>query len=143
MSTNLPFDIISQIIDTVGENEDTNLLKELALVSHCFHQICSKHLFATIELHDADPDSSLASSKRGFVKLLRSGPDVVNYIRKLTYTMNNKYDNHPLLHLSLISHSHIQVMRMICSHPSFQISSERFLVSNTSKSALHGWTGIN
>ena len=142
MST-LPFDIIALIIDTVEEKKDTNLLKKLALVSHCFHQICSKHLFATVELHDADSDSSLASSKKGFVKLLRSRPDIVNYISKHTYTMNIKYDNHPLSHLSLISHPPIQVTRMICSHPSFQISSEQFLVSNTSKSALHGWTGIN
>ena len=99
MSTNLPFDIISQIIDTVGENEDTNLLKELALVSHCFHQICCKHLFATVELHNADPDYHLASSKRGFVKLLRSKPDVVNYIRKLTYNfkVGQKYDDCSIL----------------------------------------------
>ena len=43
MSPILPFEIIKLIIEAVGENEDTNLLKELALVSHSFHQICSKH----------------------------------------------------------------------------------------------------
>ena len=85
MSPVLPFDIIALIIDIVGENEDTNLLKELALVSYFFHQNCSKHLFATIELHDADPDNRIASSKKGFVKLLTSRPDVVKHIRKLTY----------------------------------------------------------
>ena len=87
----LPFDIIVQIIDAVGENKDTNLLKELALVSHCFHQICSKHLFATVELHDADPERDVASSKNGFVKLLKSRPDVVKYIRKLTYKVGFIY----------------------------------------------------
>ena len=87
MSIILPFDIIVQIIDTVGENEDTNLLKELALVSHCFHQICSKHLFATVDLHEADPTWNLASSKSGFVKLLKSRPDIVKHIRKLTYSV--------------------------------------------------------
>ena len=43
--------IIELIIEaSVGEKEDTNLLKKLALpvVSHSFHQICSK-------LHDPDP----------------------------------------------------------------------------------------
>ena len=94
--SSLPFDIIAQIIDTVGENKETNLLKELALVSHCFHQICCKHLFATIDLHDADPDYALASSKKKFVKLLRSRPDVVIYIRKLTYKVGKKYDDRPL-----------------------------------------------
>ena len=87
MSPVLPFDVIVQIIDTIAENEDTNLLKELALVSHCFHQICSKHLFATIELHDAHPKYHVPSSKKGFVKLLKSRPEVVNYIRKLIYIM--------------------------------------------------------
>ena len=80
MSLVLPFDIITLIIDIVGENEDTDLLKELSLVSHSFLQICSKHLFATIELDDA-----ANSSKRGFVKLLKSRPEVVKYIRKLKY----------------------------------------------------------
>ena len=95
MSPVLPFDIFALIIDIVGENKDTDLLKRLALVSHSFLQICSKHLFATIELHDAYLDQ-LASSKKGFVKLLRSRPDVVNYIRKLTYKVTYKYDNCPL-----------------------------------------------
>ena len=53
MSSVLPFDIIALIIDIVGENKDIDLLKELALVSHFFLETCSKHLFATIELHDA------------------------------------------------------------------------------------------
>ena len=91
MSPVLPFDIIYLIIHIVGENEDTNLLKELALVSHSFHQICSKHLFATVELHDANPKRNVASSKKGFVKLLNSRPYVVKYIRKLTYKMSNYY----------------------------------------------------
>jgi hypothetical protein len=41
MSSVLPFDIITQIIDNVGDNEDKNLLKELALVPHSCFQICS------------------------------------------------------------------------------------------------------
>ena len=84
-----PFDIISLIIGNVGENDDTDLLKELALVSHSFHQICSKHLFATIKLQDVGQDTRTASSKKGFVKLLGSRPDVAKYIRKLTYICND------------------------------------------------------
>ena len=49
MSPVLPFDIIALIVDIAVENNDTNLLKELALVSHSYHQIRSKHLFATVE----------------------------------------------------------------------------------------------
>ena len=95
MSPVFPFDIIALIIDTVGEDKDTNLLKKLALVSHCFHQICCKHLFATIELHDVNlnPHYHLASSKKGFAKLLESRPDVVKHIRKLTYYVNYDVDN--------------------------------------------------
>jgi hypothetical protein len=87
MSPDLPFDIIALIIDVVGESKNTKLLKELALLSHSFLQICTKHLFATIDLHDANPDYHVASSKKGFVKLLKSRPDVVKYIRKLKYTV--------------------------------------------------------
>ena len=57
----LPFDIIAQIIDIVGDKKDTNLLKELALVSYTFHQLCIKHLFATVELHDAVPNYHASS----------------------------------------------------------------------------------
>ena len=89
MSPVLPFDIFSLIIDIAGENEDTDLLKVLALVSHSFLQICSKHLFAIIELKEKTPQSS---PKRGFVKLLKSKPDVVKYIRKLTYYLGDDGD---------------------------------------------------
>jgi hypothetical protein len=86
----LPYDIIAEIIATVGEDKDTELLKELSLVSHSLHQICCKYLFATVNLHDAKPIGRL-SSKKGFVKLLKSRPDVVKYIRKLTYEVNHWY----------------------------------------------------
>ena len=89
MSSAFPFDVIDLIIDIIGENNDTDLLKELSLVSHSFHQICSKHLFATIVLQDVGQDQHIASSKKGFVKLLGSRPDVVKYIRKLTYICND------------------------------------------------------
>ena len=85
MSPVLPFDVFALIIDIIGENKETDLLKRLALVSHSFLQMCSKHLFATVELHGDNLRLHVASSKRAFVKLLRSKPDVVNYIRKLTY----------------------------------------------------------
>ena len=93
MSPVLPFDIIALIIDIVGEDydSDTKFLKELALVSHSFLHICRKHLFAIVELHDADPLCHVASSKKGFVKLLESRPTVVKYIRKLTYIID--YDH--------------------------------------------------
>jgi hypothetical protein len=88
MSSILPYDVIAQIIDNVGENDDMNLIKELSLVSHSFNQICSKHLFATVNLYDADVRMQQASSKKGFVKLLKRRPDVVRYIRKLIYRVD-------------------------------------------------------
>ena len=91
MSSVLPFDVIALIIDIVGDNNDLDLLKALALVSHSFLQICNNHLFATVELHDAVP-MGRTSSKKGFVKLLNTRPDVVKYIRKLTYNVSqNNY----------------------------------------------------
>ena len=96
MSPVLPFDIIALIIDIVGENKDTNL-KELALVSHSFLQICRKHIFATIELYDDVQNHHLVSSKSGFLKLLKSRPNVVNYIRKLTYEVSHIDDDDFLL----------------------------------------------
>ena len=88
MSPVLPFDIFTLIIDIAGENEDTDLLKVLALVSRSFLQICSKHIFATIYLKVA----TWSSSKRGFVKLLESRPDVIKYFRKLTYNLGDDDD---------------------------------------------------
>ena len=90
MSPVLPFEIITVIIDIAGEDKDIGLLKELALVSHSFLQICSKHIFATVELRDyVDvPSDQFSSSKKGFIKLLISRPDVVRYIRKLTYRVS-------------------------------------------------------
>ena len=61
-----------------------DIIKELALVSRSFHRICNKHLFATIDLHDEGP-MRRASSKKGFVKLLKRRPEVVKYIHKLLY----------------------------------------------------------
>ena len=89
MSPVLPFDIITVIIDIVGENKDTDLLKELALVSHSFLHICREHLFATVELHDSG--RFVDSRKIAFVELLESSPDVVKYIRKLTYIISRNY----------------------------------------------------
>ena len=101
MSPVLPSEIIILIIDVVGENEDTDLLKELALLSHSFLQICSKHIFATIELKD-----TYSPSKRGFVKLLKSRPEVVKYIRKLTYNFgNNNFVDSDRLLLSILTNS--------------------------------------
>ena len=90
-----PPEIIALIIDIVGEDNDKDLLKVLALLSHSFLQICRKHIFATIELHDARPKSHVASSKKGFVKLLNSKPDVVQYICKLTYKSEDHSDYYP------------------------------------------------
>ena len=122
MSPILPFDIIALIIDIVGENEDTDLLKELALVSHSFLQFCNKHLFATVKLHNGSYRQP--SSKKGFVKLLNSRPDVVKYIRKLTYKVahygcndedhlltpilsNFLPTSHPILNCLTINTSHL------------------------------------
>ena len=114
MSSVLPFDIIALIIDIAGETQDTNLLKELALVSHSFLQICIKHLFATVELHDADPKNHLASSKKGFVKLLKSRPNVVNYIRKLTYKVSDCSNDDDHLLSSILSNFLPTISRLNC-----------------------------
>jgi hypothetical protein len=67
---------------------------------HSFHQICSKHLFANVKLHDRNVDFydgnlnfHVASSKKGFLKLVKSRPNVVNYIRKLTYEAGHNIDD--------------------------------------------------
>jgi hypothetical protein len=87
MSSVLPFDIIVLIIDIVGENKDINfrVLKELALVSRSFLDICRKHLFSTVALYDASPNNYV---KMGFLKLLKSRPDSVKYIRDLTFIVS-------------------------------------------------------
>ena len=133
MSLVLPFEIITLIIDIVGENEDTDLLKELALVSHSFLKICSRHLFATVELHDADPILHVASPKR----------DSSNYLKvdqKLSSTSANSSIKRKI---NIGIRLQIYTARMIYSHLSFQVSSDRFLVLTTSKSTLLALTGMN
>ena len=84
-----------------------NLLKELSLFSHSFHQICSKHLFATVDLH-------YTSSKKRFVELVESRPNVVNYIRKLTYKVRS-YNNDEDRRLSaILSKFLLTISRLNC-----------------------------
>ena len=134
MSPILPFNIIALIIDFIGENGDTNLLKKLALVSHSFLQICNKHLFATIELYDHSYRHS--SSKKGFVKLLKSRPDDVNYICKLTYKMgyNTNNDDHllsPILS-NLLPTSHLNCLTITAAQQDWNT-----LDSSLSSALLH------
>ena len=107
----LPFDVTTLIIDIVGENKDTDLLKELALVSHSFHHICIKHIFATVDLHDVDGD---VSSKKGFIKLVKSRPSVVNYIRKLTYKVSNYINDDDTLLSPILSNFLPTISRLNC-----------------------------
>ena len=105
-------DVISLIIDIVGETKDTNLLEELALVSHSFLQICRKHPFATVELHNTN--DCLATSKKGFVKLLNSRLYVVKYIRKLTYGVSDDYDDDDRLLSPILSNFLPTISRLNC-----------------------------
>lgn len=81
-----PFDIITLIVDIIGENDDKDLLRDLSLVSHSFNQICLKYLFASIHIDDGD-----SSSKVAFVNLLDRIPDAAKHIHKLTYSCNRTY----------------------------------------------------
>ena len=117
MSPILPLEIFALIIDIAGVNEDRNLLKELSLVSHSFHQICSKHLFATDDLHDSTFHDSIwayvPSSKKGFVKLVKIRPNVVNYIRKLMYKVGHN-SNEDCLLSPILSKFHPTISRLNC-----------------------------
>ena len=132
MSSDLSYDIIVQIIDNIGETNDLNLIKELALVSHSFNQICAKHLFATVYLHD-DVPMRQASSKNAFVKLLKRRPDIVKYIRKLTYELEADDCFQPS---QPSQYSGYYVDNALLSWLSLQISSEQFLFSTASQSRL-------
>ena len=152
MSPFLPFDIFTLlIINIIPQNRDTNLLKELAVVSHSFLQICSKHRFATVEVHEPDP-RNYTTSINGFVKLLKSRPDsyFVKHIRKLPLfasslafmkaepTFTNRVvgrdflcERHYRVGLAPFSANTIHHIptTTTCSYPSFQIPSEQFLKS--------------
>ena len=134
----LPYDVIVLIIDIVGENKDTKLLRELALVSHSFHQICSKHLFATVDLHDSRWDSC-ASSKKRFVELVKSRPNVVNYIRKLTYKATRKSINNGEDHLlsPILSNFHQTISHLNCLAIDASYLSWNTLDSSLTSAFLH------
>jgi hypothetical protein len=128
MSPVLSFDIIFLIIDIVGENRDTDLLKELALVSHSFLRICNKHLFSTINLHDA-------SSKKGFLKLHKSRPDVVNYIRELRYKVGfSSLKDDPMLSPILRT---VTIPRLSCLTINTSMADWNILDSSLTSAFLH------
>ena len=115
----LPYDIIVQIIDTVGEDKD--LLKELALVSHSFHEIANTYL----------PPSNFTSLIHSAASRNHS-----SIYLKADQTLSN-----------ISANSHIKwavtTTTIFGSHTSFQNSSEQFLVSTTSQSTVRVWTGIH
>ena len=114
MSPVLPFDIITVIIDIIGEGKDIDLLKELALVSHSFLHICREHLFASVELYSSSYLDE--SPKKAFVKLLESRLDVVKYIRKLTYRVNSThiYNDYDRLLSAALLNSYPRFSRLNC-----------------------------
>ena len=143
MSTVLPYDIAIQIIDVVGEAENRNLLERLALVSHSFREICSKYLFATVELRDSKRGTP--SSKKGFVKLVTSRPDVIRYIRKLTYNLTRAKCNDvnvdhlvsPILSKFLPTISCLSSLEIIGLHTSYSKRDWNRLNSSLRLSFLH------
>ena len=87
----IPFNIFTLVIDIIAENRDTYLLKEHTVLNHSFLQICSKHRFAIVEIHEPDPrnyTTSLFINNNRFVKLLKNRPDsdAVKHIRQFTAT---------------------------------------------------------
>ena len=90
--------------------QDPNLLRNLLL-----SLIPSpRHLFATVELHDAFLVPLLASSRKGFVKLLKSRPDIVNYIHKVTYKVSRNDDDDHLLSAILLLNFRSTFSRLNC-----------------------------
>ena len=144
MSSVLPYDIVAQIIDNIGESDDINLIKALALVSHSFHQISTKHLFATIDLRDEQNPTRRASSKKGFVKLLKRRPEVVKYIRKLTYKVPVDFQSTPFssvhhyfdYHDKMLSPILPNLLRTISSLNCFIITASKPVDWNTVDSSL-------
>ena len=100
MSPVLPFDIIELIVDIVGEttiSTKTQISSRNLLLSPIPSSslICRKHLFAGVRLYNGY--YLRGSSKKGFIKLLESRPDVVSYIRALMDVVNHNNDDDHLL----------------------------------------------
>ena len=129
----LCFDIIALIIatgDISGDNKDTSLFGLQGTCSGLFSLLIptSSSASNTVGFFMADPIIHLASSKKGFVKLLIKGrPKVVNYIHKLMNEVSHNNDDRDE------SDDHLL----------FQTSSQQFLVSTVSQSPLRFGTRIH
>ena len=78
-----PLEIERMILELLTEDDDGHsALKSCSLVCQAFLPICRKHIFRNIVL-------GLPPIIHAFERLLRETPEIVDYIRKLDYTIQN------------------------------------------------------
>ena len=82
-----PLEIERMILELLTEDDDGHLaLKSCSLVCQAFLPICRKHIFGSIVIHDRN---EISPTIHAFERLLRETPEIVDYIRKLDYTIQN------------------------------------------------------
>ncbi|KIM35779.1 hypothetical protein M413DRAFT_32243 [Hebeloma cylindrosporum] len=80
----LPFEIIEMIIDAVAQHDPTfSSLKTCSLACQIFLELCRKHIFASITIHDRNRGPNPTSA--ALVRLLSTTPGIADHIRKLRW----------------------------------------------------------
>ena len=93
-SSILPLVIEEKVIDFLAENDkDLLSVKACSLVSRASLLLCRKHIFGSIVLNNRKSDAKSTSSSatsRKLERLLSTNPELVDYIRKLDYSIVSK-----------------------------------------------------
>ncbi|KAF8808939.1 hypothetical protein BYT27DRAFT_7188471 [Phlegmacium glaucopus] len=107
-ATSLPYDIVEHIIDVLAAEGDLTPVKNAALASSSILHLCRKHIFRTITFNHGH-----GLLKQRFISLLANNPDIVQYIRELSYEMHH-HDAQlwPLLPNLLQTISHLECLRI-------------------------------
>lgn len=117
-----PLDVIETIVDILATVDDQELssIKACALSSRSFLYFCRKHIFASVALdlpaRYSFPPSPTSSQ---FQKLLVIAPEIINYVRKLTFGVSDtesQGDPKAVLDLSAMLKTFTQIQQLTL-HP--------------------------
>ena len=94
--TVLPLELYELIIDSLAEDDDTELttIRTCSFVSRTFLPLTRKHIFASVVINNPSAKEYCPSpSTEAFVSLIERSTEIGEYIRKIEYCMANDDDD--------------------------------------------------
>lgn len=95
-SFDLPLDIFSCIVDVLASEDHVESLKACSLNCRTFHSLCTKLIFATVNVDRHLPQiSDQLSALRQFRRFLDRNPTVAIYVEKLDLFIETGEETNP------------------------------------------------